>query len=108
MNDYQLLVNALIGVIDLKQSQEEFFRMLADFQEKSVYYALDEYNKFNGKMSLEDVLFSAIYDVLYNLMENIDGYDDYHQKFNIVNKDTKQSIKGNTELHDTIANYLKY
>lgn len=107
MSEYQRLVNTLINLISLKQSQEDFFNMLTHFQEESVYFTLVEYQKSKGKMSLEDALFSATYDVLCSLMENVDGYD-YHRKFDIVNKDTKQSIKGNTELHDTIANYLKY
>lgn len=106
MNEYQRLIDTLISVINLKQSQEDFFCTLAYIQERSVYFSLEKYNKSKNK-DIETTLFDVTSEVIYSIMELIDGYIDTIHNFDIIDMATKQSIKGNLELHDVIIDYLK-
>ncbi|MDL2302375.1 hypothetical protein LJC58_08470 [Lachnospiraceae bacterium OttesenSCG-928-D06] len=89
----------------MKDIQNDFFKALADIQEVTVQIALCNKEKYKDT---EDMLYEITYDTIYGVMELIDGYANENLKLDIVDRESKESIREGIELHDTCADYLKY
>lgn len=61
----------------------------------------------NDRVDLREQQNDLITSVLYSVMELIDGYnDDLPFPIDLLDKETNQSLKGDTELHDNFMNYI--
>lgn len=58
--------------------------------------------------NIEDLLYDATYEMTYRILELIDGYGDDKLKLDLIDKESKRSLREGIELHDTCATYLKY
>ena len=87
--------------------QKDFMQAMALIQEKCVQVSLV---KNCNAESLEDVLYDVTYDVIVEMMELIDGYEDVNiGKLSVVCEKTGENLKYNPhiELHDVVCEYLK-
>ena len=87
--------------------QVDFLKAIKDIQQTSVGIALCNNTVFNSK---EEELYSITYDVIYRIMELLDGYgNDKDGRIDIVKSSTGESLKENPhiELHDKIVEYIK-
>lgn len=89
---------------NITPTQAAFFNALRDIQETAVIKALSD---CGGKAS-EDALYNATYEAICGIMELIDGYYSDELKLDLIEKQRKISVKGNLELHDACADYIKY
>ena len=88
--------------------QVDFLRAIKEIQEDSVGIAMCDNTEAKSK---EETLYSITYDVIYRIMELLDGYgDDKVGNIDIVKRSTGESLKENPniELHDRIVEYIKY
>lgn len=90
---------------DIQQIQKEFFETLGSIQESSIYQALAEYDKND---SLEDLLYYATYEVIASVCELIDGYTNDRLKLDLIDTNSKKSIKDEIEMHDECAKYIRW
>jgi hypothetical protein len=91
---------------DIQTVQKNFFNALKKLQEEIVYTNLTSYKK---DMADELFLFNVTYDVIYRLMELIDGYyGDSNLKLDLIDKKSNKSLRTGIELHDACFNYLKF
>jgi len=90
---------------DIQQVQKEFFETLRSIQENSVYQALAEYDKND---SIEDLLYYATYEVIASICELLDGYTNNRLQLDLIDKNSKKSIKYEIEMHDECANYIDW
>ncbi len=80
-----------------------FFKELAYIQDYCINVTLSKENKYcNTKELLEDVTS----EVIYRIMEMIDGYGIELSKCNIVSVSTGEVINEGIELHDKCADFL--
>ncbi len=87
--------------------QCDFLKAIKDIQETCVDIAMCNNTEYNSK---EEALYSVTYDVIYRIMELLDGYgDDKVGRIDIVKSSTGESLKENPniELHDKIVEYIK-
>lgn len=88
--------------------QKDFFEKLSYMQEETVQIA---FGKYKPGDDVENLLYEVTYDVLAELMTWIDGYGNFcTDKMDIVNMHTGKGLKQEPfiELHDVIADYLKW
>ena len=93
-------------MIKLNDFQKKFFQALAKIQHEVVQIGLIEYAQITDK---EKLFKNITYDVIYEIMELIDGYNDkFKDKIILVDKDFS-NIKENPkiQLHDAIVDHLK-
>ncbi len=92
----------------MTELQTKFFEELKYIQETCVSCSLCEQSKFE---TLEDLLNSVTYDVIYSIMEVIDGYSSNDLQLEIIDRNTNEPIRNPKdnfiELHDTCAKFLK-
>lgn len=88
----------------MKREQIKFFEELAYIQEYCVNVSLGKENKY---CSTEDLLKDVTGEVIYRIMELIDGYGGELQRCNIVNTVTGEVINEGIELHDKCVEFLE-
>ena len=88
----------------LSSSQELFFKTLHEIQEEVVQTALSKSSYENA----ESLLYDVTYETIYHIMEFIDGYTKGNLQLDIIDKETKQSLRENIQLHDVCADFIKY
>ncbi|MBP5432685.1 hypothetical protein [Ruminococcus sp.] len=84
--------------------QTEFMNAIKNIREKCVTVALCE--KHTSKA---DELNSVTYELIFSIMELIDGYSEFGiGRLDIINTDTGESLKKDPfiELHDAVAGYI--
>lgn len=86
--------------------QNDFLSAVKNIQEFCVSRALYNDTKYETK---EEEYYSITSDVIYSIMELLDGYGDFRiGKIGIVNIDTGETIKDPfIELHDKVTDYIK-
>ncbi|MBQ8927574.1 MAG: hypothetical protein IJ055_04765 [Oscillospiraceae bacterium] len=87
--------------------QDDFLKAIKNIQASCVGIAMCGHTVFNSK---EEELYSVTYDVIYRIMELLDGYgDDKVGSIDIVKRSTGESLTEppHIELHDAIASYIK-
>lgn len=87
----------------LSSSQELFFNTLHEIQEEVVQTALSKCSCENA----ERLLYDVTYDTIYSIMELIDGYTKDSLQLDIIEKDSKKSLKENIQLHDVCVDFIK-
>lgn len=87
----------------LSPSQELFFNTLQEVQEEVVQTALSKSSCENA----ERLLYDVTYDIIYRIMELIDGYTKDTLQLDIIEKVSKRSLKENIELDDVCVDYIK-
>lgn len=86
--------------------QVDFLKAIKNIQVNCVDIAMLNNTVFNSK---EEELYSITYDVIYRIMELLDGYDDIVGRIDILKSSTGETLKKNPsiELHDKIVEYIK-
>lgn len=87
----------------LSSSQELFFNTLHEIQEEVVQTALSKCSCENA----ERLLYDVTYDTIYSIMELIDGYTKDNLQLDIIEKESKKSLKENIQLHDVCVDFIK-
>ncbi|AZK46684.1 hypothetical protein [Paenibacillus lentus] len=87
----------------LSSSQELFFSTLHEIQEEIVQTALSKCSCENA----ERLLYDVTYDTIYSIMELIDGYTKDDLQLDIIEKESKKSLKENIQLHDVCVDFIK-
>ncbi|MEH7349360.1 hypothetical protein [Gottfriedia acidiceleris] len=108
MNEQQLLLSALKSIKDVEVDISESF-----LRSPRTASLKEEYMLLKQKLSSEDEItaFRNIQNeltetVIYRILEMIDGYGDLPFKVDLINKDSKDSLKSNIQLHDQFINYI--
>ncbi|MFT9818262.1 hypothetical protein [Lysinibacillus sp. NPDC056185] len=89
----------------LNPSQEMFFRTLHEIQEDVVQVALSKCNC--SCENIEALLYDVTYDTIFKIMELIDGYSKDDLQLDVIEKDSKKSLKENIQLHDACVDFIK-
>lgn len=91
---------------ELNAFQKKFMQAMVDVQEWCVVDAL--YGKHNYA-SREEELYAVTSEVIYRIMELIDGYSYDMGRLNVVCEKTGEKLKENPfiELHDAVCDYVK-
>lgn len=84
--------------------QIKFFKELGYIQEYCVNVALSKEKKYN---TTEELLKDVTCEVIYRIMELLDGYGRELQRCSIVNTVTGESINEGIELHDKCVEFLE-
>ena len=87
----------------MTKQQIYFFEELSYIQEYCMNVALCNEKKF---INVEELLKDVTGDVIYRIMELIDGYACELPKFNLVNIETGEVLNEGIELHDKCIKYL--
>jgi len=87
----------------MTEQQILFFEELSYIQEYCVNVALCNSKKF---VSDEERLKEVTSDVIYRVMELIDGYACELPKFKLINTETGEALNEGIELHDKCVEYL--
>jgi hypothetical protein len=87
----------------LSSSQELFFNTLHEIQEEVVQTAISKCRCENA----ERLLYDVTYDTIYSIMELIDGYTKDNLQLDIIEKESKKSLKENIQLHDVCVDFIK-
>lgn len=85
--------------------QKNFFETLQYIQEQVVSNMISTYNNNN---EMEDLFYEITFDVIVEILLMIDGYNDNMMKIDLIDLNSKKSIKENIELHDECTKYLKF
>lgn len=108
MNEQQILLSALKSIKDVEVDISESF-----LRSPRTASLKEEYMLLKQKLSSEDEItaFRNIQNeltetVIYRILEMIDGYGDLPFKVDLINKDSKDSLKSNIQLHDQFINYI--
>ena len=85
----------------MTEQQMLFFEELSYIQEYCVNVGL-----CNSEKNNEDLLKDVTSDVIYRIMELIDGYACELPKFMLINTKTGEKLNDGIELHDKCVEYL--
>lgn len=88
----------------MKREQIKFFEELAYIQEYCVNVSLSKADKY---CNTEELLKDVTGEVIYRIMELIDGYGRELQRCNIVSTVTGEVINEGIELHDKCVEFLE-
>ncbi len=88
----------------MTNQQITFFKELSDIQKCCTNVALSKENKYR---STEELLKDVTYDVIYKIMELLDGYGGNLPKCNIINSETEEIINSDIQLHDKCVDFLE-
>lgn len=89
---------------DMTNQQVKFFEELAYIQEYCVNIRLGKEGDF---CNIEELLKDVTYEVIYRIMELLDGYGGELQRCNIVNSVTCEVINEGIELHDKCVEFIE-
>ncbi len=88
----------------MTEEQKVFFNELKDIQDVAVNVSL---SKINSYQKTEDMLNDVTSEVIYRVMELLDGYRNLAIKCNLVNRKTGNILNENIELHDVCVEFLE-
>ena len=87
------------------EKQKLFLEALGEIQKTVVELTACKESTYKSK---EAMLYDATYEVIYGIMELVDGYRKADIKLDIVDRDTRKSLREGIELHDACVEYLRY
>lgn len=87
----------------MTQGQSTFFKELANIQEYCVNVTLSKEKQY---CNTEELLKDIACEVIYRIMELLDGYGGDIQRCNIINTVTGETINAGIELHDKCLEFL--
>ncbi|WP_316569394.1 hypothetical protein [Neobacillus sp. YIM B06451] len=86
------------------EKQRQLFETLKLIKDQWVEISIIKHENCLENKEAQNEIIEA---VLYSVMEMIDGYNDNLTfSLDLIDKDTKQSLKEGIELHDQFMNYL--
>ena len=92
----------------MNEKQLQLFEALRMLKDHWVDVSLIKLESGIEKLNLKEQQNETIESVIYSIMEMIDGYNDnLNFSLDLIDKDTKESLKGRVELHDKFMEYLE-
>ncbi|RFB20699.1 hypothetical protein DZB87_26430 [Bacillus sp. ALD] len=92
----------------MDEKQIQLFEALRMIKDQWVDVSLIKLESGIEKLNLQEQQNEIIESVIYSIMEMIDGYNDnLNFRLDLIDKDTKESVKGRVELHDKFIEYLE-
>lgn len=88
----------------MTDEQKIFFNELKAIQTVAVDVSLSKVNSYE---TTEDMLTDVTYEVIYRVMELLDGYRNEAIKCKLVNTKTGNALNENIEMHDVCAEFLE-
>lgn len=113
MNEQKVLFEKLVNIKDYWVNNS--IKKLRNKESRKLYECSEEYNILKtllkseeGRRAYEEILNNIIEGVIHSILVMIDGGDELTDKFNIdiINADTKQSIKKDIALHEAFFAFL--
>ncbi|MBP5697378.1 MAG: hypothetical protein J6X11_12135 [Treponema sp.] len=90
----------------MKRELEDFFKELAKIQDEQTNAFLCRLGKFDdGK--LRESLENFSYEIIYKIMELLDGYYDSKKKYEVKNVFTNTIVNDRLDFHDLCEDFLK-
>lgn len=89
----------------INKIQNEFFETLREIQETAIYAALNEHKEGD---STEDLLYNATFEAICEIMTMLDGYKNDKIRLDLIDCESKLSLKTGIQLHDKCVEYLKF
>jgi hypothetical protein len=99
-----IMENIMSRRIFMTKEQIEFLKELESIQYYCVNVALCKKEKFSN---IEEFLNDVTSEVIYRVMEMLDGYGEHLPKCNIVNTITGEIINDGIQLHDACVEFLE-
>ena len=104
-------------MLSIKDKQRNFFQRLKTIKEtyselSLVYLSNDNYklldiNTIEKQEIFKQLQLEILGETIYRVMELIDGYDDgLKYEIDIIDKETKQSLRDGIQFHDAFMNYI--
>ncbi len=90
---------------ELSIKQKQFFTALKDIQEAAVNISLCQ---DISTVKIEDVLYNVTYETIYSIMELFDGYVDENITLDIIDSNSRESLKRGIQLHDVCTHFIKF
>ena len=91
----------------LNQKQLSLFQSLKFIKDRWVEMSLIQVEENVDEATLREQQNELIESVLYSVLEMIDGYDDHLDfEIDLIDSDTKQSLKNGIQLHDKWMDFL--
>ncbi len=87
----------------MTNQQVDFFKELAYIQEYCINVRVGKEKSFSN---IEELLKDVTFEVIYRIMELLDGYGGELPRCNIVNSATCEVINEGIELHDKCVDFL--
>lgn len=97
------MANIIDRRIAMTSQQDIFFKELAYIQEYCINVRLGREKNFSN---IEELLKDVTFEVIYRIMELLDGYGGELPRCNIVNSATCEIINQGIELHDKCVEFL--
>ncbi|KML31418.1 hypothetical protein Q9R38_14500 [Priestia aryabhattai] len=92
----------------MDEKQIQLFEALRMIKDQWVDVSLIKLESGIEKLNLQEQQNEIIESVICSMMEMIDGYNNnLNFSLDLVDKDTKESLKGRVELHDKFMEYLE-
>ncbi len=87
----------------MNSEQIKFFKGLKNIQDYCINVALCKADKYDNT---EKLLIDVTSDVIYRVMEMLDGYGEELSRCNIINSETGVVINEGIELHDKCSEFI--
>ena len=88
----------------MTKEQLAFFNELKNIQELVINISFSNSEKYESR---EDIIKDVTYEVIYRIMELLDGYRSNSIKYSVVNTKTGETINEDIEMHDLCEEFLK-
>lgn len=89
----------------MTKEQTLFFNELRNIQDFVIDISLSDFEKYEKR---EDMLKDITYEVIYRIMELLDGYGNDLVKCDIINIKTGNIINKDIEMHDMCATFIDH
>ena len=90
----------------MKSEQEDFLKELAKIQDEQTNIFLSKLGKFDDGQTRE-CLENFSYEIIYRIMELLDGYYDSKKKYEVKNVFTNAIVNDKLNLHDLCEDFLR-
>lgn len=97
------MANIINRRMAMTNQQDIFFKELAYIQEYCVNVRVGKEKSFSD---IEELLKDVTFEVIYRIMELLDGYGGELPRCNIINSATCEVINEGIELHDKCVDFL--
>ena len=90
----------------MKSEQEDFLKELAKIQDEQINIFLSRLGKFDDGQ-LRKGLENFSYEIIFRIMELLDGYYDSKKKYEVKNVFTNVVVNDKLDFHDLCEDFLK-
>ncbi|WP_291582327.1 hypothetical protein [Clostridium sp. UBA6640] len=97
----------------MDNEQIEFFNAIRSIKDSNLDILMSKvYSEIDldkdQYFKLEELMKDLVVDVIADLMVLIDGYGQLSYKLDLINRETKSSIRNGIELHDKVMEFIYY